>query len=375
MKKKWMAALLCLMMILQVTGTPTYATETIYFMGLEENVLALSDATMPFWHGNYLYIPSSTFTGAVRGDAPIRQTLDHNGEWVALYQKGTAILFKESTNYGEDSSGKIYYPGAVKRNGQFYVPVSVVASYFDLTYSVIKVDRGWLVWLRSPGFILTDTEFANAASGVLEHRYQEYAAKKAEEKPPTPPTPNQPEAEEVLGKKIYLSLKGTENTGLLLDMFDRYNAKVTVFCTPEFMNDHPDLLRRITGTGHGIGILAEDSLPTPVLEQIRAGNQALDQATCGKTRLVRIENAGDETLEAVEAAGYLPEISQLKIPAETLASNKGANTLFHKISASPKESILWVGDELQLSGVRTFLEQTKQHKDHCLPLTETVTIT
>ena len=374
MKKKYLAFFLCLLMVLQIAVTPTNATENIYFMGLEENVLPLSDTTMPFWQGNFLYIPSSAFTGAGRADAPVRQTVDNGGKWVALYQKSNAILFKEGSNYGEDSSGKLYYPGAVKRNGQFYVPVAVVASFFDLKYSVINVNRGWLVWLRSPDFILSDTEFANAATGMLEHRYQEYASKKAEEKPQTPPTVSKPVTEVLSGKKVYLCQEGNDSTGLLLDVLDRYNAKTTVFCTPEFMQEHHDLLRRMIGTGHGIGILADESLPTPVLDQIQAANQVLDQATYSQTRLVRIKNAKSETLEAVETAGYLTGLSQSKVPAQTLESTQEAEALFQKISTSPQTSVLWMEDAVQLRGLKAFLDEVKQYKYRCLPLTETIAI-
>ena len=374
MKKKYLAFFLCLLMVLQITVTPTNATENLYFMGVESNVLPLSDATMPFWQGNFLYIPSSAFSGAGRADAPVRQTVDNGGKWVALHQKGNAILFKEGSTHGEDASGKLYYPGAVKRNGQFYVPVAVVASYFGLKYSVQKVDHGWLVWLRSPDFILSDSEFANAATGMLEHRYQEYASKKAEEKAQAATTVTKPVPEVLSGKKVYLCLEGNDSTGLLLDILDRYSAKATVFCTLEFMQEHHDLLRRMTGTGHGIGILADESLPTPVADQIRAANQVLDQATYSQTRLIRIKNAQSETLEAMEAAGFLTEISQLKTPAETLDTAKGAEALFQKISTSPQASVLWMGDTVQLRGLKPFLEEVKQYKHRCLPLTETTAI-
>lgn len=374
MKKRWCAMLLCLLLVLQITGIPTAATGTVYFTGTEENILPLSDDTQPFWHNNYLYIPASIFTGNTRAYLGVSQTVASDGSWVVLYKNDKAILFKNGSDSGEDTNGKFHYPGAVKKNGQYFVPVSVIASYFDLNYSVKKVSHGWLVWLRSPNFILTEAQFADAAHSVMEQRYQEYVSSKTakeEEKPPT----TTPGSMVITGKKVYLCMAANESTPGLLDVLNRYGAYVTVFCTPEFIAENHDLMRRLVATGHGVGLLLDDGREEiPVLEQARRANQQLAQATGEKTRLVRVENSREETLQQLTENGYCPDISKLKVQGNTLENSTQADNLFRTVSSLPGSSVLWLADKVQLRGLITFLAQANLKKEYCLPLRENTDI-
>ena len=61
MKKRWIAGLLCVLLLFQL-GAPVRAAGSVYFVAAEESVLPLTDATMPFWSGGYLYVAASVFT-------------------------------------------------------------------------------------------------------------------------------------------------------------------------------------------------------------------------------------------------------------------------------------------------------------------------
>lgn len=375
MKKRWAAMLLCVLLLLQLGGISSSATGNVYFMGVEENILPLSDSTMPFWSNNYLYIPSSIFTGTVRTSLGVGQTLASDGRWVALYKGDEAILFKDGNAYGEDPAGKLYYPGAVKRNGQFFVPVSVIANYFGWTYSVKKVSNGWLVWLRTKDFILSEDQFADAASSMMNQRYASYMGEKSPTSESQPIGPEMPELEAVSGKKIYLNVRANQQTREILSVLDRYGAKMTFFCTPEFLEENDDLLRYMIGTGQGIGILAtEDEAGISVMEQIRAGNAALVQATGEKTRLIRIEKASAETITDVIGKGYCPQVSELNASRYSLKDSYQAALLFRTVSTTQQPSVLWLDQSVQIGGLASFLAQISRVQEYCLPMTETVEV-
>ena len=70
--KRRAAALLCaLVLVCQMGLWPARAAEEVCFIAVNSEVLSLSDATMPFWSGGYLYIPASIFTGTVRKELGI----------------------------------------------------------------------------------------------------------------------------------------------------------------------------------------------------------------------------------------------------------------------------------------------------------------
>lgn len=376
MKKKWMSAMLCVLLIAQMV-CPAAGAKSVYFTGVEENILPLSDSTMPFWYNSYLYVPCSIFTGTVRNSLNVGHTVASDGSWVAFYRGNSVVLFKENIRYGEDTEGKLHYPGAVKRNNMFFVPVSVIAEYFNLQYSSVKVENGHLAWLRTKDFVLTDRQFADAASGVMRQRYTEYTAlNNPQDFPLKENASEQTEnltPEIVSGKNFYLCFQASSDTGQMLDILDRYDAVATIFCEPAWMEENHDLLRRIDGTGHQVGILA-DGLAGSVLEQLRAGNQAMEQATGMMTRLVRIENASDEQLERVIAAGFCPSASKLKLSRYTLRTSQQANALFRNISSTEKDSFIWLENEIQSGGLVSFLSQVNQAKEFGLPLRETTRI-
>ena len=56
MRKRAAALVLCLLLMLQITAPSVRAEQSVYFVAVGSNVLPLTDATMPFWSGGYLYI-------------------------------------------------------------------------------------------------------------------------------------------------------------------------------------------------------------------------------------------------------------------------------------------------------------------------------
>ena len=66
MKRRAAALLLCLLLAFQLSLSPARAADRVYFTAAGSYILPLSDNTMPFWSGGYVYIASSIFTGRGR---------------------------------------------------------------------------------------------------------------------------------------------------------------------------------------------------------------------------------------------------------------------------------------------------------------------
>ena len=64
MKKRLAALICCMLLVLQMAAPSARAAETVYFVVAGVDVQPVSDQTMPFWSGGYLYIPSSLFTSS-----------------------------------------------------------------------------------------------------------------------------------------------------------------------------------------------------------------------------------------------------------------------------------------------------------------------
>ena len=384
MKKRLTALLCCALLVFQLAAPPkAKAANYVYFVAAGENVLPLSDATMPFWNGGYLYIASSIFTGIAREALDIGRSRNDKEKLVVLYSgsRAKSLWFEWEKNYAHDVDGNTYYPGAVRRNGEIYVPASLVAQFFGLQYSVNKVNsrvngelvQGDLAWIRKPGNVLTDKYFMDAASSVIASRYETYLKEKNQQGGASPGVSQVPNGVDIEGKRIYLCMAAGEETQSLLDVLDRYSAQAAFFCTPEFMEQQGDLLRRMTVTGQTVGILANAAdRNRTVEEQLEAGNRALERATFGRTRLVRVENGDEQTLQQLREAGYRCLEPDLDRSGYDLRSASNATSLLQRVMARRVDDVaVWLADRVDALGLRYFLGDTKNGDGRCLAWTET----
>ena len=382
MKKKWAAWILCLLLVFQMAGPPSaQAGSYVYFVAVGENIMPLSDKTMPFWKDGYLYIASSIITGSARDALNVSCIRNNSQNRVILYSREEAesLFFDWETNYATDKAGNVYTPGAIYKNGEVFIPAALVARLFDLQYSVSTVNaeadgesiRGELIWLRKPGHVLSPSVFADAAaSGAIPERYADYLKEKKLSEGTEQANPS--DGVEVDGKRIYLCLTAGENTEELLNLLDQYHSRAAFFCTAEFLASEGDLLRRMTVTGHSIGVLADANDPErSVEEQLAEGNRLLEQATCTKTRLVRIQNGDDAVLQTVKAAGYRALDPDLDRTGYQLRGLTNANSLLRSISGQRKDVSVWLADTVGTGGLRAFLSALGNAEGQCLAWTET----
>ena len=375
-KMKLAAVFLAVLMLVQtVPPTRTHAAKSVYFTAINDNIMPLTDATMPFWSGGFLYISGSVFTGYLRESIGVSYTYNSSKQIAALYAVGKSnksLVFDLATGQTQDRLGTLYANRpAIKRGGEVFVPAALVAEYFDLKYSVVGVEGGHLVRLRTRGDSpLTDALFADAASYTMQERYEDYLKTQAEAQ-----LPNAPQDGEVFeGKRIYLNFRAAESkhTAGLLDVLDRHHSQGAFFCTERFLREEGGLLRRMAATGQTVGICVDDSLETPLLEQVVQGNDALYRATCGMTRLVWAENVDQQGMEALTLAGYVCLQPGMNSESQGMLSSGSASALLQKISSQRGDISVWLGENVSTTGLNAFLAAAYQAEDACIALVETV---
>ena len=174
MKRRVMALLCAALLVFQLAASPARAAETVYFTAINDNLLPLSDSNMPFWSNGYLYVDSSIFTlvantpgkalGIYRSLNTAKQLLVLSSDKDVL----KLLLFDLSAGTVQDNQGISYYPPAIQRNGVVYVPLSLIAYYFDLTFNRVRVPHGYLVRIKNERAALSDEAFADAATYLME---------------------------------------------------------------------------------------------------------------------------------------------------------------------------------------------------------------
>ena len=376
----WMAAglaaalLLCLLLVFQMSAVPSEAAGTVYFTAVNKNVLSLSDATMPFWSGGYLYVPSTIFTGVGR-DLGVSYYPNIAKQTVLLYVDDTiysSLVFDLNKDYAIDNEGNMYFQKPIQRGGVIFLPISLIARCFGLLYSTVEVDRGYLVWVRNPDMDMEERYFADAARSRMDYEYSQYLRNQGAAAEETVPEQSEPSV--VTGQRIYLSMEAAESAAVssLLDTLDRYDAQAAFYCTAGFLEEAGDLLRRMSAAGQAIGLIADAADDRPVTEQLEAGNRLLSQAASVKTRLAWIRNATAEAVAEAEAAGFCCLTPDLDRSAYPLSSTGAADTLFQRVTSRSGAVTVWLGDGANAAGLGSFLSAAEAADDRCLAMTETV---
>ena len=379
MKRRAAALILCLLLVFQLSLPPARAAgDRVYFTAAGSYILPLSDNTMPFWSGGYVYIPSSIFTGKGREALGVSQVLDSGQEWMTLYSVRKSLTYNFSDNCAMDNDGTVYYPGAILRNGTVFVPASTVSRYFDLLYSVIEVEHGSLVWLRQSSYGLSDKLYADAARHPMNSVYSDYIRARESAGPGdgshgggARPSDSPEDQEGLEGKRIALCLKAGSDAAVLTDALESYGAGAAFFFTPEEMERQGEVLRRLSAAGQSVGILADAADPDrTVAEQLEAGNAALFRATCGKTRLACLQGGGPQAQREAEEAGFRCLRPDLDRSGSALRNASGAQELVRRLASWRGDAAVWLGDSATPAGLRAFLAAAREAGGKCAVYTE-----
>ena len=382
--KRRMTALLCgIAVLLSVAVWSAQADERVFFTAVNENVLPLSDDTMPFWSDGYLYVAASTFTGTVRSILDVAYVRTSQNLPI-IYGGRRSLQFDLQGSIVLDEEGQNYYPSAIEKKGTVFVPIALICYFFGMTYSRLKVPHGWMVRIKNDRAGLDDASFVDAATYTMDLRYQDYLRAKepqqdtsdtpsVEQPPSIDPTEPQPSDEG--GKQIYLCAAADDGTAVkgLLGELNRSKLRAAFYCTEAFLMEQGDLLREMSVTGQTIGLLVDGSDPNrSVQEQIQAENDLLYQATCGMTRLVYIQNGTRADARTAKSKGYFCLTPTVNNSRYLLKSTSEAGELLERISAKRTSSVkVWLGDGADAVGLRAFLSAAHTAGDPCLALNET----
>jgi len=250
MQRKIIAVMLVILFLAPFVQTATADNSGLCFTATNDLLLDLGSMTA--FVGGISYVPAKVFS-----TYGVYFNYFDSDTTATLYNSSKNIYFDLSSGNSYDSFDNQYSVSATFKNGQVYVPVSWVCQYFGLYYSYISGDGyGDIIRIKNGGEVLTDSQFLNAASSLMHTRYNEYFGTTS----PTTSTPSEPVTS---GKESEVASASLSFIGLpsekLLDSLDDYAAKVCFFVTANEVASSPDVIRRIYGSGHSIGIYCSSS--------------------------------------------------------------------------------------------------------------------
>ena len=134
------------------------------------------------------------------------------------------------------------------------------------------------------------------------------------------------------GPAAYLAFRCETAAGLtdILDALGESRRCAVFFLTPQLLEEG-DLVRRILGGGHSVGILADGGETAHLLEQ---GGLALERAACARTTLTYAAAGQRERLE--EHGWVCWQETVLLRPDDTVSANSFASSAVRRLGKQDK---------------------------------------
>ena len=255
--------------------------EAVVFTVINNEILDLAPDTQPAFIDGRIFLPGSVF-----GNSSLSVIMAQSRQQLFLYKDGKSLKFSVADDTVQDQDGNFYNNiKPVYLNGRIYVPLDFVCVYFGFNFSYITSSSVAPIVRIKYGNVLSDSVFTDAAESAMRSRLSRYEEAVATPTPTVTPTPTPTPTPMYYGDvSVYVAITGLdpEITPELLDLLDRYEARACFFLSAGDMDASPDLVRRIMGQGHTVGLLAEGE---DEAAEWRAASQALLRHTVSRSVL------------------------------------------------------------------------------------------
>lgn len=343
---KVLSLVLAAVLFLGLSAPFPASAASLYFIGLNDNVPPMTAGDMPFWSGGTLYVPYTVFDANLNGSGVnlgLYTSYSRGSGTVTLFDLRNMLVFDLNTgSCRDDITGAVYNSQAILKNGRPFVSVSMVCSVFDVDYSYIRlpyISQGYLVRIKSPDTVLSDELYISAAEDLINTRLKEYTKSLSSAATTTPSgtddgqggtVSSQPPVQEPDGGNtaVYLAFRCDSAGGLtgILNALEGSGHSVLFFLSPQLIEEEGDLVRRILGTGHSVGILAEGE---NVRDALWRGQRALEEAAHTRTTLAYVP---EDQRAGVEEVGWVCWEETLFLePGSTTGTGAFANTVLNRL--------------------------------------------
>lgn len=351
MKKRRIRSFLTALVLLAVLAVPMPASAAnLYFTAINDSMPPLTADTMPIWSSGSLYVPYTLFDANLNGigvSLGLYTSFNRSSGTVTIFNLRQMLVFDLSNGTcRDDLTGTVYTSRSIMRNGRPYLSLSMVCSFFSLEYSYSQlpnIPQGYLVRVKSSDAVLDDARFIDAARDLINNRLREYtqSLNPAETTEPgtapsvSPSVPDSPVSEENTPTYLAFRCESGQNIPGILSALDSGRVRSVFFLTPQLLEEEGDLVRRILGTGHSIGILAGGE---ELQSQLAQGGQALEQAAQSRTTLAYVPTSQQAGL--AEEGWVCWQETLLLEPSGTAGASSFASSVLNRLGAHRRAAYL-----------------------------------
>lgn len=377
--KKRLITLACAALLVlcpALLGTARADNVEIYLMAENDVILDLPVESMPVWIGGVLYVPCTAFDSSSTGvnlGVSFGQIRGDNGVNLMLYSLSDTLTFDLNAGTCVDRSGRQMEMRAVSRSGMIFVPLKAVCGYFGLRYSYTPTSYGTLIRITNGQEWLSNSDFIQYGERGLRDRYNAYLRQLNPTAPQpstqTTPTPSHTQSVEEPNRSsltAYLSFRcaGGGEASVLLDRLDAQGVRALFLFRPEDLAGQEEVLRRVVGSGHTVGLSVAGETLAEVEEELAAGTALLERLVRVRPHVVCLEEAGREVSSALEEAGWACWQPQLDQTGDARTAATRTNALMSAFESRTGSVRVMLGDRKSDADVLTRLLPRMAREDY-----------
>lgn len=375
--KRRLTALLCAAVLLcSVLSVRAINVGDVYFTSVNDSLLPLSADTMPTWVGGALYVPASVFDSNVTGvDLGLYCSQSSTNNAVTLYTLRQMLVFDLGKGIAYDQNpAQPIAARAINRNGRIYLPVEAVCEFFGLEDSYNYTQHGYLVRIRGEKPTMDDARFMEKANTTMASRLEAFLrsqtpavlpGKEEDDKPKPPPEQTDPQQPQV-HTQVCLAFRCRTGEGLkqILDQLDRAGVRGMFFFAPDLLIEQDDLVRRVVGSGHSIGLLAEGASADASRRILNQGNETLRHVARTAATAALVDADQRQTLEEDGWVCWQETVDGLMRERERASTY--VNRMIQTIGTRRRTVYLTLDDSSGTAGVLASLLQRMEQEEYSI---------
>lgn len=317
MRSPWPKRILLVLLIVLLMAAlifPASGASTVYQMAVNDKMVPMTAENMPLMVNNTLHIPYIMLYPQTAGiNLGVRAQYNSSRGTLTVTNDLKAVTFDTRRNTAYDESGNAVNARVTVRNTMAYLPVDWLCSYFsELQYSLTVTAYGTLVRLTNSAVILDDVQFVDAASDMMQDNLIRYQNSLVTSTPspsvtappsPTVTTTPSPSVEPTPAPLVYLAFRWGDHAARIAETLEEHDQRALFFFTSGELVRQDDLVRRLTGQGHQIGLILTGVDSASCLEQLTAGRQLLSDIARCPLVIVTADDLDNEKKAALEEAG------------------------------------------------------------------------
>ncbi|MBE6954524.1 MAG: hypothetical protein E7449_01255 [Ruminococcaceae bacterium] len=356
MKRRLFAVILTLCLLMTMLPLSVLSSADIIIVAINDTVpFSISEAAMPFYSSDRLYLPYSVFNNSTLGVVP---SYDSSNRTLTLSNQTHKLVFSLDDGVVKKPDGTEDQISAIVRFGIMFVPAEYCTTYFGISLSYLTSQGGYpVVRLKTGDEVYSDSLFIEKAENLIAYRLSQYIPSDGgpvtppvidpntghppaddptlppdnpiDENPPVEENPGLPPS--IIPQYVY-AICGTSE--VFLDRMDNTSFPACFLLTPEQLSESYDLVRHIVGSGYTLGIDLrgyEDAM-----DAYRKANDALDEACFFRTALVLCDETQRISLREEGLIAFSPVENAPEVGASLLLLDPG-NAIGELFALSKKD--------------------------------------